>query len=153
MLRSSASIAGAKAKVFGQYFENILSVHCRKQNIRFEQIPSGCKWVGKKPIPVKTPFDFIASKHGRAVVFDAKTTAGSSFSKSACKEHQIESLFKFELSGLTAGYIVWFREVDSIVFFKASELKQLPSRCSLKVSDGLFLGTKSNLNLGVLFCG
>lgn len=153
MLRSSASVRGAKAKVFGQYFEHILSVFCRRQEIKFEQIPSGCKWVGKKPIPTRTPFDFIASKNGRAVVFDAKTIAGTAFSKSACKEHQIESLFGFQVSGLTAGYIVWFRENDQIVFFKASQLKHLRPRCSLKVSDGLLLGTKSALNLEVLFCG
>lgn len=151
MLSSRASIRGAKAKVVGQWFENILSVACTREGIAFEQIPSGCKWVGKRAIPAKTPFDFIASKDSRAILFDAKTVNVETFSKSACKEHQVESLFRFEVSGLTAGYIVWFRGSDSIVFFKASQLKNLAPRRSLRISDGVFLGSKDALNLGVLF--
>lgn len=153
MFRSSASISGAKAKAYGRFFENILSVHCQKTGIKFEQIPSGCKWVGKTPIPMRTPFDFIAAKNGRAIVFDAKTLNNDAFSKSACTPHQIDSLYGFEVSGLTAGYIVWFRTIDSVVFFSASQLKQLKPRCSLKILDGVFLGRQNALNLEVLFCG
>lgn len=153
MLRTKASVRGAKAKVFGQYFENILTVCCVRSKIKFEQIPSGCKWVGKRPIPMRTPFDFIACKNSKVILFDAKTLNAKTFNKSSCKPHQIDSLYGFEVSGLTAGYIVWFREVDTIVFFRASQLKNLQQRSSLKVSDGVFLGSKNTLSLEVLFNG
>lgn len=104
-------------------------------------------------VPQKTPFDFIASKNGRALVFDAKTLNGETFPKSACEPHQVEALLKFEASKLTAGYIVFFRALDSVVFFSASRLKQLAPRCSLKSSDGIKLGSGTSLNLEVLFDG
>ncbi len=151
MFRTKQQIAGKKAKVYGQLFETILSNYCLRNCIKFEQIPSGCKWIGKRPIPTKTPFDFIASKNKTVLLFDAKTVNTVSFSKSACTEHQVKSLYGFELSGLTAGYIVWFRPCDSVVFFKASQLMQLLPRSSLKVIDGLLLGSRLSLNLEILF--
>jgi penicillin-binding protein-related factor A (putative recombinase) len=146
-----ASIRGAKAKFWGANFENLLSLHCRLNKIAFEKIPSGCKWVGKMAVPQKTPFDFIAAKNGRAVVFDAKTLDRETFPKSSCEPHQVEALHSFEMSKLTAGYIVFFRPINSVVFFTASQLKGLLPRYSLKATDGISLGTGSELNLGVLF--
>jgi hypothetical protein len=153
MLNPETSLRGAKAKAFGQLFEQILSITCHKARIKFEQLPSGCRWVGKRAVPVKTPFDFIACKNGKAIFFDAKTLDAKTFSKSSSTPHQIESLLAFELSGLTAGYIVWLREIDEIVFYKASQLKSLSRGDSLKSSDGVFLGKKDTLSLETLFNG
>ena len=144
-------VRGAKAKASGKLFEEILSHHCRSNKIKFEQLPSGCRWIGKTAIPVKTPFDFIMAKNGKVVLFDAKSLDSSTFSRSACKPHQIESLYGFELSGLTAGFIVWLREIDEIVFFRASLLNGLASRCSLKPCDGIPLGNRSALTVESLF--
>jgi hypothetical protein len=153
MSGSSAAIRGAKAKASGKLFEQMLSVYCRKNGIKFEQLPSGCRWVGKMAIPAKSPFDFIMSKNGVAVVFDAKSLAATTFTRSACKPHQIESLHGFEMSGLTSGFIVWLRDLDEVVFFKASQLKDLPPRCSLKICDGIPLGKRNTLTLEGLFNG
>lgn len=128
-----------------------MRAHCASRGVVLEQIPSGCRWIGKKPIPVRSPFDFIAARDGTVVLFDAKTVATKTFSKSACKPHQIEALARFWSAGLRAGYVVWFRPIDSVVFFGADSLKRLPQRSSLKESDGIALGGLSDLTLGALF--
>jgi hypothetical protein len=153
MLGSRAAIRGAKAKASGRLFENILAAHCDALGIKFEQLPSGCRWIGKRAIPAKSPFDFIMSKNGVAVVFDAKSIDAKTFGKSLCKPHQVESLFGFEVSGLTAGFIVWLRAIDEVVFFPAGKLKALAPRCSLKPCDGIPLGKRNTLTLEGLFNG
>lgn len=104
-------------------------------------------------VPAKSPFDFILAKNGRVVLCDAKSLDATTFTRSACKPHQIESLAGFEMSGLTAGFIVWLREADQVVFFKASQLKGLAPRCSLKISDGIQLGSVDTLTLEGLLDG
>lgn len=146
-------IRGAKAKSQGQIFERILAVNCQRSAIHFEQLPSGCRWVGKMAIPAKSPFDFIIAKGGRAAFFDAKSVDSETFSRSLCKPHQIEALHALEMSGLTAGFVVWLRKTDSVVFFKASALKGLAPRCSLKANDGISLGSSSKLTLEGLLNG
>lgn len=104
-------------------------------------------------VPAKSPFDFILAKNGRVILCDAKSIDAKNFSKSSCKPHQIDSLYGFEMSGLTAGFIVWLRAVDQVVFFQASKLKDLPPRCSLKTSDGILLGSVNTLTLEGLLDG
>ena len=153
MPSSKESIRGAKAKASGRLFENILSSRCARAGIKFEQLPSGCRWIGKMAVPAKSPFDFILAKDGKVILCDAKSLDATTFTRSACKPHQIESLAGFEMSGLTAGFIVWLRKTDEVVFFKASQLKALPPRCSLKVSDGISLGSVNTLTLEGLLNG
>ena len=104
-------------------------------------------------VPAKSPFDFILAQNGRVILCDAKSIYAATFTRSACKPHQIDSLYAFEMSGLTAGFIVWLRAVDQVVFFKASQLKDLPPRCSLKSSDGIQLGSVKALTLEGLLNG
>lgn len=104
-------------------------------------------------VPAKSPFDFIIAKNGKVVFFDAKSLDATTFTRSACKPHQIESLAGFEMSGLTSGFIVWLRQSNEVVFFKASQLKGLPPRGSLKVSDGILLGSVETLTLEGLLNG
>ena len=104
-------------------------------------------------VPAKSPFDFIIAKNGKAVFFDAKSLDATTFTRSACKPHQIDSLAGFEMSGLTSGFIVWLRQSNEVVFFRASQLKALPPRCSLKSSDGILLGSIETLTLEGLLNG
>ena len=153
MPSSTATLRGARAKASGRQFENILAAMCARSRIKFEQLPSGCRWIGKMAVPAKSPFDFILAQNGRVILCDAKSIYAATFTRSACKPHQIDSLYAFEMSGLTAGFIVWLRAVDQVVFFKASQLKDLPPRCSLKSSDGIQLGSVKALTLEGLLNG
>ena len=142
---------GLKAKNNGDYFERILETKCMREQITFVKIPSGCKWVrtnvGVRPVPVKTPFDFVMCKDGKSVYFDAKCVSTNTFSHSKLKGHQIDKLFEIEQQNFIAGYIIHFKEENKIVFFTSSTLKNLKPRHSLNSECGLFLGSVESFSL------
>lgn len=146
-------VGGRIAKIKGEQFENMIKYHMSKLNgATIVQIPSGCKWVtGFKAISVQTPFDFFACFDGLSFAFDAKTLDSITFSKSRIKPHQAEILYRLQKSKISAGYLVWFRPVDKVVFFMASQLIELKKGCSLKVMDGLCVGSAKELNFEGIF--
>lgn len=144
-------IGGRTAKIMGEQFENILKASFKKHGAAIVQIPSGCKWVtGYKAISVPTPFDFFACKNGVPIAFDAKTVNKETFSKSEVKAHQVLALHDLENAGMKAGYLVWFRPCEKVVFFSSLQLIKLLPRKSLKVDDGICLGSIKDLNLNIL---
>lgn len=140
-------IGGRKAKANGQFFENLIKVLFQKCGYYIEKIPSGCIWIGKFARPTKTPFDYIAAKNKTVLIFDCKSVNSNSFSYSQIESHQLKSLASFQSCGINAGYIVWFRPENNIVFYSADILKNLRPRCSLKASDGIVLGSSEFLKL------
>lgn len=138
---------GLVAKREGQAWEQLLKHLMTRDGWEVVEIPPGCRGDGRGGlIRVKTAFDFVAGKNGRAVFFDAKSVESGNFTKSQCTVHQVDSLFKFFKQGFQAGYFVNFRDQNLVVFFSADKLMALKPRTSLKVSDGLALGTLPNLN-------
>lgn len=140
-------LAGYKAKKNGDSFENFIIIFLNKNGYAVEKIPSGCKWVnsykGVRPIPVKTPFDFIACKDGKTVFFDAKSVKKETFSHSELDQNQVKSLNLFLKQGISSGYIIKFGCGD-IVFMSADKLMNLKRGESFKAHDGKFLGTEKN---------
>lgn len=148
-----AVIRGLEAKRNGEEFENLIKYNARKHGVVITQIPSGCRWVsGVRAVAVPTDFDFIGWKNGRAIAFDAKSTNGNTFTKSMIKQHQAVKLYEIERdSNSMTGYLVWFKLKNEIVFFTASQLYNLKPRTSLKVTDGLRVGSAPTFDIGSLF--
>lgn len=155
MLSKKKNIAkvygGAKAKNNGDAFERLIEKKCTQESIFFIKIPSGCKWVktpyGVRPVPIRTPFDYIILKNGSAVFFDAKSLSNSALSHSKIKPHQMDKLVDIEKQKFISGYIVHFVEENKIEFFISSKLKNLRPRNSLYVGDGVELGNKEDFSL------
>ena len=140
-------LAHLQAKQAGNAFESIVTTHAIHIGAELTQMPSGCRWVMNRAIPIKTPFDFILAYRGEVVLFDAKTTKQGGFVYSKITPHQLDSLFALECQGIRAGYLIWFRETDQISFVKASALKALKPRCSLKAEDGLIIGSRIDFDM------
>ena len=159
MRRSQASVkkilGGKKAKAKGDIFELILQSQSKRDKISFVKIPSGCAWrrtqFGVKPMPVATPFDFMCGKTGRAIFFDAKQMGNDRFNYSLIKQHQVRKLLELEQQNFCAGYVIYFDTVDRIEFFTATQLIAVKRRESLKVGEGLLLGSVQNFSLLPLF--
>lgn len=148
----NAVSGGRTAKKIGAYFESFIRHGFNKIGASIVSIPSGCKWITfNRAISVQTPFDFFACKNGVAIAFDAKTVDKNTFSKSEMKDHQVKALYDLERSKMLAGYLVWFRPDDKIVFYKSSLLFNLKPRCSLKPCDGVSLGSLIDSDLGGVF--
>jgi hypothetical protein len=141
----SRRIAGSKSREYGQLFEKRLESACHRMGVAFVRIPDGCIMVrgrGGMVIPkrVKTPFDFVISMQGRSAFIDCKTIESGNFTHSMITSHQVNSLMTMENAQNLAGYVVWYRDVDKIIFYQASVLKALKPKQSLDLNDGIFLG-------------
>jgi hypothetical protein len=146
-------IAGKVAKRLGDQFETLLQNVAVSEGLESVRIPDGCKQLGKNKIKrVKTPFDFVFVKSQTEVIFaDAKTSNGQTFAFSELTPHQVEALVNLSKKGVFAGYIVYFRGIDKIVWFEALKLSALNPRESLKPTDGVLLGSRFNFNFRGIF--
>lgn len=140
--------SGNKAKGFGDLFEAMLKTACNRFGVGCVRIPDGCVMRRGKggaiiPIRVQTPFDYVIALDGRAAFIDCKTVESGNFTHSMIKAHQIASLSELESKKNVAGYVVWFRDVDKIMFFSAKELKAVKPKESIDLNAGIFLGSRS----------
>jgi penicillin-binding protein-related factor A (putative recombinase) len=148
-------IRGSLAKAVGDRFEAMMSNSCYRSKVVCTRIPNGAvmRYVKGKVIPVAvtSPFDFLLTYQGLTACVDCKTIDSGNFSYSSLTQHQVNSLMRIFESGVAAGYVVWFRESDNVVFFEAPKLRALRPRESLKESDGLSLGKFENFNSKLIF--
>jgi penicillin-binding protein-related factor A (putative recombinase) len=141
MSRLSNIIRGRQARNRGSSFENTLHGEFLRHGWTVTKIPLGAKQIGaNKLIRVKTDFDFVFAKEGKAMFIDAKITKAKAYGCAAVTDHQINKLYDFEKQGFTAGYIICFSELKTTVFYRASQLRQLRDRSSLKPEDGVCIG-------------
>ena len=145
------------SKVEGNAWEEIFTRMARHAGYALIRIPDGCRRIpgpGGRPrlLAVKTPFDFVLAKglgEGAAWVgfFDTKTTSKPSFGFHDITEHQLLSLLDMEANNCTAGYVVYFRGKNRIVFYSAGTLNQVRPGKPLQPDDGQDLGTIFDMKL------
>lgn len=128
----------------GSGFEELFLKSARLTGVNCVRIPNGAKRVwfngSAKLVPQKTPFDFMLSIKERAAYIDTKHTDKGTYKHSDLKPHQVEALFSFERHGHVAGFVVYFKAIDWVVFFWASQALALQEGEGLKPSEGYGLG-------------
>jgi len=147
------SISAKSAQSHGAEFETMLSRSAEAEGFISIRIADGCRQLGRnKLMRVKTPFDFVLFKSPIETIFvDSKTTNNKTFAYSSITPHQIEILKRLTLKGATAGYIVYFRPFNKVIWFSASLLYELNSGESLKPEQGILLGSGFNVTFGNIF--
>ncbi len=91
---------------------------------------------------------------GRCVFVDCKTwsEAHNTLSRSMLTDHQVMALKRFSDKGNLAGYVVWFRGPNRVVFFSADQLWGVfQNQGSLTPDHGIQLGPFESINPSVLF--
>lgn len=147
--------AGATAKSIGSAFEHLILSSGSRDGVAIIRIPNGCetkRWrtatgPATKLVRVHSPFDFCAFHLGRAVVFDAKTIASGRFVHSAITPHQLHYLAQCGRHVAAAGYLVWYRDEDAVIWHSHRRLIALKPRESLGIADGLHVGSGGSLSL------
>lgn len=135
-------IGGLKAKRNGQLFENVVKSQCERLGWAVVRIPDGSRTLGlNKIIRVKSPFDFCIAKRGNVIFFDAKSWEGATWAKSKVNDKQVEHLLKLEAAWQVSGYMVFFKKIDRVIFFTATQLDSLNARESLLPGQGIDLGS------------
>jgi penicillin-binding protein-related factor A (putative recombinase) len=146
---------GIKAKAFGDLFESLFVLGCRRTNgLVVTRFPDGCKVVGRNQvIRVKTPCDWIITFGGVTALIDTKTTEGESFPFSKIEKHQVSEMLRHELAGAKAGYVIWFRKTDDVLFVSASLLASLMlQRGSIKPKGySAHLGNSRDFKAQIIF--
>ena len=146
---------GALSKKIGNGFENLFEAESIRSGIKTVRVPDGCRRIphpgGVRLIPVKSPFDFILSYNGRAAFVDTKSIGAKYFSHNKITEHQMQALLCLERDGHVAGYVVNFDHWKQVVFFPASRLNLTDPNNSMRVEDGVPLGSVFQLRLRNLF--
>lgn len=149
--------ANRHSKVEGNAWETVFEREVKISGFGKLDFPDGHNLIGgyknaRRCIPVKTPCDYVFGKlrpDGTlfAAVIDTKTTAANTFTYSNITEHQMIELLSMERSGFCAGYIVYFRVPNRVVFYSAGKLSTVRPRESLSPDDGLDLGTVYSMRL------
>lgn len=157
-MKSWANIRrGAEARYQGQLFEDAFVRACVHNEIACTRMPDGCKQVGpKRLIRVKTPWDWIISLNTRTALLDTKSTNDKAFAHTHIQIHQVRPMVDHACEGVTAGYVIWYRQHDRVVFISAHSLmKRLGSRGSIPYNDPDCrpLGSISSLDIPKLFDG
>lgn len=146
--------AGRMAKQMGDTFEQIFEHACVRKSVAVSRVPNGCRRIGaKKLIPIKSPFDWIIT-HNTTAVLDTKTIEGDKFPHSKIDHHQVGELLPHELKGAHAGYVIWFRKSNRVMFIRASALAtRIRVSGSIKPTDAdcLPLGSMNDFDVRKLF--
>lgn len=146
---------GYKAKKIGEYFENLIIFFTRSQRIAVIKIPEGCRLVKNKfgkliPLLVKSPFDFFIVKNKKVACFDTKTIESGNFSYSEIKQHQVSELLNIENQGIPAGYLIYYRDRNRIVFYLSSVVQKVKPRESLSEAKGVLVGDNQSINFDLI---
>lgn len=155
-MRLSAFIRGKKANAHGKQFEALVQRHANKEGLHIIRMPDGCRTVRTKTgelkqLRVQTPFDFVLIWKGSVAFLDCKTFESDRIAKSQLTEHQVEALWQIEQNDCPAGYLIWFRDINSVAYITAKKLKALEPRSSILAREMLFLGEIENFELTNIF--
>lgn len=152
MPKSGFAFFRSRAVKTASSWEQIIINRAHLEGHEAIKIPEGRKAVGRgRWIPVKSPFDLIIAATKNDCFCDAKTYDEPYMKASKVTPHQLRELVRLEKKGRVAGYLVWFRGLDRIVFFHAHQLAELRPESSLRPDDGRQLGTLQTFSLNPLF--
>ena len=135
----------------GKGFESTFKLMCQSNGLKVIRVPEAGRWIGRgsfRPIPGLC--DFIIIKNGLAAFIDTKSTANDVFAASLIKKQQLDHLMGVG-DMCPAGYVVFFRGIDKVVFFSWKLLMLLSPDSSLKPEHGRTLGTIFNFDPNEIF--
>lgn len=142
---------GHKPQAEGKAFESTFETVCQVKGLKAIKVPEAGRWIGRgafKPIPGLC--DFIIIKDGLAAFVDTKTTADGVFKASAINKDQLEHLIGVG-DQCPAGYVVYFRQFDKVIFFSWKVLMLTAANTSLKPDRGILLGGLMNFDPKQIF--
>lgn len=149
------SQSGKKARAFGDLFEDMFQTMCQKTGVAITRFPNGCRSIGgNHVVQIKTPFDWIVTHNGMSAMIDTKTSEELAFGHSKIKNHQIQEMIKHEMAGAKAGYVIWLRKSDSVVYVPATDLERVArTRGSIQFGQNhvRLLGNASYFDIRVIF--
>lgn len=143
---------GLKAQNEGKAFEQAFATLSKLCGYTTLKIPEMGRWIGPGTFrPIAGWADFVLIDiNGRTAWIDAKSTANEVFAFSLINQEQVRF---FEEIGdkCHAGYVVYYRALNTVVFHNWMQLKKLGTQESLKPSQGVELGKIPDIKVQKIF--
>lgn len=136
----------------GNAFEDIFERLLRYQGFLPIKNRLSVKVIGpKKFIPEKSQLDYtVINREGQVGFFDCKSYREDSFPFSRITKHQIDKAIMFNHWLVSAGFIVWLRSINLVVYFSGFHIEQMQGK-SLGPKDGIILGPLENFRFSEVF--
>lgn len=152
MSKQENQIRGWKAKKEGKNWENVFENFCALQQVSCVRIPDGCRSLGKfRLVRVKSPFDYVLGYADKIACVDLKSFGkGNTITYSQMHPEQLLKLNTIGLHGI-AGYVIYHREPDKVVFHDAHALIGVLPGGGLPWEIGLLLGSFFDFDIRKIF--
>lgn len=111
------------------------------QGVLARKMPISGYFQGSVFRPTDSELDWhLVIRGGNAAHIDTKSFEGDRLPRSYLKDHQVRTAALLNDWGVTAGFVVWFRKPNLVVFFTGHQARALEFGSSLKPEDGVLLG-------------
>ena len=145
-----------KARQAGREFEDLFEKMARFDGLLVRKIPLSCKAYQDRQgmtryHPIDSELDWqVLDRNGRIAFLDTKSFHGERFPISAFEEHQVTLAQTLNEWGHVAGFCIWFRKYNIVVFFTGAQVAALEEG-SLGPEEGLHLGSGFDFNISKIF--
>lgn len=124
----------------------------RSQGMLARKVPLSARLDYKgRPVLVESELDFQLIHQGRIAFVDCKSIEGSRFVFSQLEEHQRKLAGSYNYHGLPAGFLIWFRPIDTVAYFTGEEIEAKGPGSSFEWSEGALLGRGLDFDLHPIF--
>lgn len=138
-------------KVEGSQFELLFQKTAKLQGFGVHKNKLSCDIIGPGAYrPVKSELDWLLidpKDRGRVSYVDTKCFLDDHFVYSVIKQHQIDRAVWFNDFGVTAGFAVWFKSVNRVVFFSGKLIRFFGERNRFSHDQGVLLGAIHNFDI------
>jgi hypothetical protein len=142
--RKNASIGGGFEKIFESAAMHQGFLVCKNH------LSAKFKYNGElELIPGELDFKII-SKRGGIAFLDMKSFGDREFPFSSLKAHQVQRAGLYNEWNVVAGFIVWFRPIDTVVFYSGHDVQRSGPGTSFAPEDGMILGGLANFDLNLV---
>jgi hypothetical protein len=144
--------SGRMAQAGGASWESMFEIKCKMQRFECTRVPDGCRQLGpKKIVRVVSPWDYVISSPAGVALLDTKVCQNN-FPHSGIVDHQVDEMVKHRRNGVEAGYIIWMRLADTVLYARADLLATWrKTKGSVHPDNCVFLGTYESMDLRKIF--
>lgn len=136
-------------RTIGNQFEKIFKKQAQSLGLLAIKNELNAKYIGGGGVRAfKGDLDYkLIDRAGNVGFFDCKTFEKDQFTYSQIEPHQLDRSIVYQEWGVPTGFIVWFRESNSVVYFSPKRITFGGPRSCFFPEDGLILGTYESFRL------
>ena len=149
VMTSSPVNGPPSGKVEGRQFEAIFEKVARLRGFLPRKMHLTARYIhAGRPLITKSELDYQLIHPTLGVAFiDCKTFQGDRFTFSDLELHQVKTALLLNEWDQKAGFVVWFRAPNKLVFYSGVEIMRAGPGSSFGVLDGAQLGDLTNFRL------